>query len=85
MESQYERNENKIILTDFNGTIDKMDRDGKGKTERLYRCCSNHVLSELIVDNGLEDRWRRENPDSPELTCYNRCFGKVRQDRQDLS
>ena len=30
----------------------------------------------LIVDNGLEDPWRRENPDSPEFTCYDRLFTK---------
>ena len=34
MESQYEGNENKIILTDFNGTMDKMDRDGGNETCR---------------------------------------------------
>ena len=32
-------------------------------------------LSKLIVDNGLEDLWRRENPDSSEFTRYNRSSG----------
>ena len=40
MENKCERNENKIILGDFNITMDKMDRDGENKTQRLYRCCS---------------------------------------------
>ena len=56
--------ENKIILGDFNCTVDKMDRDGENKTQRLYRCCSNYAQSKLTVDNGLENLWRRENPDS---------------------
>ena len=30
-------NENKIILGDFNIIMDKMDRDGGNKTQRLYR------------------------------------------------
>ena len=29
-----------------------------------------------MVDNGLENLWRRENPDLPEFTRYNRSFGK---------
>ena len=35
---------------------------------RLYRCCFNYALSKLIVDNGLEDLWKRKN-------CYNRYSG----------
>ena len=31
-------NENKIILEYFNRIIDKMDRDGQNKTQRLYWC-----------------------------------------------
>ena len=30
--------ENKIILGDFHCTMDKMDRDGGNKTQRIYRC-----------------------------------------------
>ena len=56
--------------------MDKIDRDGEDKTQRLYRCCSNYPLSKLIVDNGLEDLWRRENLDSPKLICYDRSFAK---------
>ena len=52
MENECVRNENKIILWDFNCT-----------------------LSKLILDNGLEDLWRRENQDSSEFTCYDRSFG----------
>ena len=67
----------KKILGGFNCTKDKMDREGENKTQRLYRCCSNHALSKLIVNYGLEDLWRMENPDSPEFTYYNRSFGKA--------
>ena len=76
MENKNEGNENKIILGDFNCTMDKMDRDSENKIQRVYRYCSNYALSKLIVDNGLEDLWRRENPDSPLFTCYDRSFGK---------
>ena len=57
MENKNEGNENKIILGDFNCTMDKMDRDSENKIQRLYRYCSNYALSKLIVDNGLEDLW----------------------------
>ena len=60
--------------------MDKMERDGRNKT--LYRCRFNYALSKLIVVNGLEDLWRRENPDSSELTHYDRSSGtKSRIDR----
>ena len=71
-----EGNENKIMLRDLNCTMDKIERDGENKTQSLYRYCSSYALSKLIVDNGLEDLWRRENPDSPEFTCYDRSFTK---------
>ena len=61
----------------------KIDRDGENKTQILYRCCSNYALPKLIVDNGLKDIWRRENPDSYEFTCYDRSFAKD-PDRQGL-
>ena len=64
------------MLGDLNCTMDKIDRDGENKTQRLYRCCSNYALSKLIVDKGLEELWRRENPDSPEFICCNRSFAK---------
>ena len=59
MENKNEENENKIILADFNCTMDKMDRYGRNKTQRLYRCCSNYTL---IVDNGLRiyKEWRTQ-------------------------
>ena len=63
---QKKGNDNKIILGDLNCTMDKVDRDGKNKTQITYRCCSNYALSKLIVDNGLEDLLRRENQYSPE-------------------
>ena len=76
MENKNEEHEKKIILGDSNCTMDKMNRDGENKTQILYRCYSNYVVSKLIVDNGLEDLWRRENPDSPEFIHYDRSFGK---------
>ena len=76
MENKDKGNENKIILEDFNCTMDKINRDGENKTQRLYWCCSSYALSNLILDNGLEDLWRRENPDSPEFTRNDRSFGK---------
>ena len=48
-----------------------MDRDGRNKTQRFYRCRSNYALSKLIVDNGIKDLWRRENTDSSEFTRFN--------------
>ena len=75
MENKNEGNENKIIFGDFNCTMDTIDKDGENKKERIYRCRSNYALSKLVVDNGLEDLWRRENPDSSEFTRYNRSSG----------
>ena len=37
MDNKCEENENKILLGDFNNTMDIMDRDGGNKTQRLYR------------------------------------------------
>ena len=76
MQNKNEVNENKIMLGDLNCTKDKIDRDGENKTQRLYRYCYNYALSKLIVDNGLEDLWRRQNLDTPEFTCYDRSFTK---------
>ena len=73
---EIEGNENKIMLGDLNYTMDEIDRDGENKTLRLCGCCFRYALSKLIVDNELEDLWRRENPDSPEFTCYDRSFTK---------
>ena len=64
------------MLVVLNCTIDKIDRDCENKTHRFYKCCFNYVLSRLIVDNGVEDLWRRENLDSPEFICYDRSFAK---------
>ena len=57
MQNKNVGNENKIMLGDLNCTMDKTDRDGENKTQRLYRCCANYVLPKLIVDNGIEDLW----------------------------
>ena len=76
MQNKNKGNENKIMLGDLNCTVDKIDRDGENKTERLYRCCSNYALSKLIVYNGLEYLWRTENLDSPDFACYHRYFAE---------
>ena len=73
MENKNEGNESKIILGDFTCTMDNMERDGRNKT--LYKYHFNYALSTLIVDNGLEDLWRMENPDSSKFTHYNRSSG----------
>ena len=75
MENKSEGNESKIILGNFNCTMDKVDRNGGNKTQKLYRCDSYCALSKLIVDNGLEDLWRRENPDCSEFSRYDRSSG----------
>ena len=76
MQNKNEGNENKIMLGVLNCTMDKIDRDGENKTQRLYRCYSNYALYKLIVDNEIEDLWKRENPGSPEFICYDRFFAK---------
>ena len=49
-----------------------MERDGNTK---IYRCGSTCDLPKLILVNGIEDLWRRENLDSAELTNCDRTFG----------
>ena len=66
---------NKIILREFNCTMDKMVNDGGNKTQRLYRCGSNYALLKNIVDNELENLWRRGNPDSSDFIHYDRPSG----------
>ena len=63
MENKNEGSENKTIIGYFNCTMDKMDSDGRNKTQRLCRCGSDYALSKLIVDNQLDDLWRRDTPD----------------------
>ena len=53
MQNKNEGNENKIMLGDLNCTIDKIDRDGEKKTQRLFRCCSNYVCLNLTWTMGL--------------------------------
>ena len=45
MENKCEENENKVILGDFNITMDRMYSDGGNET---YRCCSQGPGSTLI-------------------------------------
>ena len=53
MKNKSEGNENKIILGDFNCIMDKTDRDGGNKRQRLFRCGSNYALPKLVMDNEL--------------------------------
>ena len=76
MQNKNKGNENKIMLADLNCTMDKIDRGSENKTQRLHRYCSNYALSKFIVDNGIEDPWKRENPDSPVFISYDRSFAK---------
>ena len=62
--------------------MNQIDRDGGQKTQRLYRCSSNYALSKLIVNNGIEDLWRKENPNSSEFThCDSSSGTRSRIDR----
>ena len=61
----------------LNCTMDKIDRDGENKTKDFIGAVPVPImLSKLIVDNGLEDLWRRENSDFPNFICYDRSFAK---------
>ena len=55
--------ENKIILRDFNCTMDKINRGGGNKTQIFCRCCSNYALSKLIMYNRLKDLSKRMDLD----------------------
>ena len=68
MENENKRKEIKIILGDFSCTMDQMVRNGGSKAQRIHRCRSNYVLSKIIVNNQLNDLWRKMNPDSSEFT-----------------
>ena len=75
IENKTEGNENKIIIGDFNCTLEKIDRDEGNKTQKRYRCHSLFALSKVIMDNGFEDLWKRENPDVSEFTRYDKSSG----------
>ena len=61
MGNKNQGSENKIILRDFNCTMDKMDRGGTNKTQILHRCRSSYALSKLIMYNRLKDLSERMN------------------------
>ena len=65
-----------MTLRDFNFTMDKMDKDGENKTQRVYRCCSNYALSKSSWVMGLRIFVEGKNPDSLQFTRYDRSFGK---------
>ena len=72
MGNKNDRNDNNVILRDFNCTINKRERDGGNKMQRLHGCGSNYSLSKLIIDNRLKDLCRRKNLDSLDFTNYDR-------------
>ena len=49
-----------------------MNRDGRKKTQRVFRFPSNYPLSKFIEDKGLKDLWRTEDPDTSEFTHFDR-------------
>ena len=73
MKNKNGKNENKIKFRVFNFIMDKMDRYGGKKTQRHCRCCSSYSY---ILDNGVDDLWKGDNPDSLERTHYDKSFGK---------
>ena len=72
MENECQGNGNKITIGDFNFTVDKISRDEWNKTQKRYRCHSHFALSKLIMEDGLEDLWRWQNPDTSEFNRYDR-------------
>ena len=48
-------NGSKIILGDFNCSMDKMDRDGGKKTQKGYGCGSKYSHSKFINNSGFKD------------------------------
>ena len=65
MQNKNEGNENKIILGNVNCIMDKIDRDGENKTQKLYRCFSNFSQSKFFVDNEVEDIYGEERIQIP--------------------
>ena len=61
IEDKNQGNEKKIIIGDFNNTLDQMNTDVGNKTNKRYRCHSTFSLSKLM------------NPD--EFTRYDRSSG----------
>ena len=55
----YKRNENKIILGDFNFTLAKMERDGGNKTHTSFMHCQK---SSQIVDSRIYGVGRTQIP-----------------------
>ena len=74
MKNKNDGNEKKIMLGVLNCTMDKIGRDSENKTQKLYRCCSNYVLSHRgeWACGSIE----KGEPDSPGLICYDRSFSK---------
>ena len=55
MKNKCEENENKIIFGDFNITMDKMDRDGGNKTQRLQDIIPKaQDIIPMTMPNGLK-------------------------------
>ena len=55
MKNKCEGNGNNVKVGDFNSPMDKMDKVGGNKRQKLYRCCSNYVMQKLIAENKPEN------------------------------
>ena len=64
MENKNEGNENKIILGDFNCTMDKMERDGRNKNISIMPCQN----SSWIMDWRIYGEGRTQIPLSSPTT-----------------
>ena len=66
-------NGNKIIFEDFKCTMDKIDRYGRTKTQKLYSRCSKYTR---IVDNGLKVYGEEKTRIPMSSLTLKRSFGK---------
>ena len=73
MENKNVGNGNKIILGDFICTMDKIDRYGRNKTQKLYSRCSKYTR---IVDNGLKAYGEEKTRSPLSSLTLKKSFGK---------
>ena len=81
MQNKNEGNENKIMLGVLNCTMDKIDRDGENKTQRLYRCYFNYALSKLSWIMGLRIYGEGRTHIPPSLSVTTGPLPKISIDR----
>ena len=51
IDNKFKGNKNKIIMGDFNCTLNQMDRDERNQTQKRYRCHSTFALAKLIMNS----------------------------------